>query len=274
MNKPVALTIAGSDPTGGAGLQADLKTFAAHNVYGVSVVSVLTAQNACRFETLPTPPDFITAQIETVFEEFDVQAIKIGMLAGSEAVIAVVDALKRFNTQGVIPVVLDPVIRASNGGEALDAAGLDLLRDQLLPHATLVKPNISEAALLLGQEQSTSVEQMKHQALALARLGNCAVLLSGGHLAGTKAVDILCIGDEISVFSTKKLEIPDLHGTGCTLTSSITANLAKGQTVLEAVKLAKGWFTKIIGTPPQSDRDGKPRSMDHLALMPDKNMKS
>jgi hydroxymethylpyrimidine/phosphomethylpyrimidine kinase len=273
MSKPVALTIAGSDPTGGAGIQADLKTFAAHNVYGASAITVLTAQNAHRFETFPTPPSFITAQIEAVFEELSVQAIKIGMLANQQMVATVIEALKRHNGARHIPVVLDPVIKASNGGVALDPAGLRLLRDELLPLTTLIKPNILEAALLLEEAEATTVEQMKQQAVSLGQASHCAVLLSGGHLAGPDAVDILVIEGQISVFSVKKLEIPDLHGTGCTLTSSITANLAKGFSLHEAVELSKAWMARLLGENPILDRTGVPRSIDHMAVMAGSSLK-
>lgn len=274
MSKPVALTIAGSDPTGGAGLQADLKTFAAHDVHGASVASVLTAQNACRFEVLPVSSPFIMTQIEAVFEAFSVQAIKIGMLGNIETVVTVIEALKRFNPDQHIPVVLDPVIRASNGGLALEEEGVRLLREELVPLTTLIKPNIAEAAVILGDAEASHREEMIRQAERLVKLGSTYVLLSGGHLAGAEAIDILSSADQTHIFSSKKIEIPDIHGTGCSLTSSITANLAKGLEVVEAVELARTYLAGLLVKEPQLDRHGLAISVDHLALKVDKSNNS
>ncbi len=257
--------MAGSDPTGGAGLQADLKTFAAHEVYGASVVTALTAQNAHRFEVLITPAAFLAAQTEAVFETFDIRAIKVGMLGNEQSVQAVIAALQRHNAGREISVVLDPVIRAGNGGEALDRQGIVLLREQLFPLVTLIKPNIHEAALLLGEQQAGCVEQMSEQARKLEKSGGAAVLLSGGHLTGNEAVDILCKGGEISIFRNKKFPSLDVHGTGCTLTSAITANLARGASLHEAIGLAKTYLTRLMEIQQQLDLTGSPRSLDHLA---------
>jgi hydroxymethylpyrimidine/phosphomethylpyrimidine kinase len=266
MNKPVALTIAGSDPSGGAGIQADLKTFAALGIFGTSVVTALTAQNASRFEVFPVSRPFITAQLDAVFEAFDVKAVKIGMLANKGAVAAIIEVLKQRNLDGVVPVVLDPVIRASNGGVALDDEGMYLLRDELLPLTTLVKPNIVEAALLLGEAEADSFEPMQAQAIRLEQQGGTPVLLSGGHLLGPDIVDILCIDSKVSRFSIKKLDIPDIHGTGCTLTSAIAAYLAKGRELADAVDLARVYLAGLLALEPQLDRTGRARSVDHLAL--------
>ncbi len=276
MHKPVVLTIAGSDPTGGAGLQADLKTFAVHGVYGVSAVSAITAQNSRCFEVFPVPAATILAQIGAVFDEFDIEAVKIGMLADRETVGAVIEALERHNGDGAIPVVLDPVIRASNGGLALDEAGLALLRKELLPLVTLVKPNIAEAALLLGAREAATVDEMQQQARRLAEpgagprggrtgAGAWAVLLSGGHLPGKEAVDIFCQEGEIVPWRTKKLENSGLHGTGCSLTASIAAGLARGQSLVEAVERAQRWLSRLMEEDARRNRAGQPWLMDHMA---------
>ncbi len=264
MTKPVALTIAGSDPSGGAGLQADLKTFAAHGVHGASVVSVLTAQNSHRFDLLPVQPAFISAQIDAVFEEFDVRAVKIGMLANQQAVQVVIDALHRYAPEGVVSVILDPVIRASNGGLALDARGLGLLREQLLPLAVLIKPNLDEAALLLEDEPATNPEQMKEQALRLLAHGSKYVLLSGGHLAGSEIIDVLCHDGNCVTFRSSKLAGGDVHGTGCTLTSAIAANIANGHDVGQSVRLARAYLLRLLAKKHQLNSSGDARSLDHL----------
>jgi len=267
MSKPVALTIAGSDPTGGAGVQADLKTFAAHKVYGASVVSVLTAQNASRFEMFPVSGAFISAQIEAVFEAFAVKAIKIGMLGTLEAVSAVIDCLHIYNSQQKIPVVLDPVLKASNGGTGLEGEGLALLRDELLPLCTLIKPNLYEAGVLLDKKQAVGPLQMAEQAQLLGRRHKCSVLLSGGHLSGPEAVDIFFHEDEIHSFSPTKKQSGERHGTGCTLTSAIAANLANGHDLYTSVECARSWLLQLWGINIQADQQDKMEYLDHLALL-------
>ena len=264
MSKPVALTIAGSDPSGGAGVQADLKTFAAHGVYGVSAITALTAQNERRFELSPVAPDFIAAQIDAVFEEFNVQAIKIGMLANKATVQAVIEALKRHNSDRSIMVVLDPILRASNGGAALDEAGVELLRDVLFPLVNLIKPNLAEAALLLGEPLAQNPQQMSDQAAGLLKFGCECVLLSGGHLAGPDCVDVLAHASGCATLYAKKLAIGEVHGTGCTLTSAITANLAKGHVVSKAIDLARAYLLGLLGRKHQLNTSGAARSLDHL----------
>ena len=271
MSKPVALTIAGSDPTGGAGLQADLKTFAALDVYGASAVSVLTAQNTRRFEVEPVSAAFVSAQIEAVFEAFDVAAIKIGMLGGASAVGAVIKALARYNADGDIPVVLDPVIRASNEGKALDPRGVKLLRGKLIPRCTLIKPNLSEAAQLLDCPLAGSLDEMRAQGEPLLTLGSPYVLLSGGHMSGKNAVDLLFERDGKGGVRVRELSAPrvaggDVHGTGCTLSAAITAALASGLDMEQAVSRAKALMTQLMDCKKQSDKDGFCISLDHQPL--------
>ena len=266
MNKPVALTIAGSDPTGGAGVQADLKTFAAHNVYGASVISVLSAQNTERFELFPVSTKAIAAQIDAAFEAFEIKAIKIGMLSGCDVVRAVITALDRHNGDRAIPVVLDPIIRASNGGVALDRDSLDLARRELIPRTTLIKPNLPEAAQLLGEPQAQNIDEMEHQAKRLFLLGCSSLLLSGGHLAGRQSVDIFVSKGENCTIRGKKLDIAEIHGTGCTLTAAIAANLAKGLSVRQSVDLGKAYLDDLLLRGTQLDLAGQNRSLDHLRL--------
>ncbi|MCP4934326.1 MAG: bifunctional hydroxymethylpyrimidine kinase/phosphomethylpyrimidine kinase [bacterium] len=271
MSKPVALTIAGSDPSGGAGLQADLKTFAAHGVYGVSATTVLTAQNERRFEILPVSLAFIGAQIDALFEEFQIDAIKIGMLANQQTVQAVINALQRHNRDRAIMVVVDPILRASNGGMALDERGMVLLRDELFPLANLIKPNLAEAALLLGEPVANNPQQMSHQAASLLQFGCECVLLSGGHLAGPDCVDVLAHASGCATLYARKLDVGEVHGTGCTLTSAITANLAKGHVASKAVDLARTYLQGLLAQKHQLNRNGVARSLDHLFITVNKS---
>ena len=271
MTKPVALTIAVSDPSGGAGVQADLKTLASHGVYGVSAITALTAQNERRFEILPISPEFIGAQIDAVFEEFQIDAIKVGMLANEQTVQAVIDALQRHNKDRAIMVVVDPILRASNGGMALDERGLVLLRDELFPHANLIKPNLAEAALLLGETVATSPQQMSDQAARLLEFGCECVLLTGGHLAGADCVDVLAHASGCATLYAKRLAVGEVHGTGCTLTSAITANLAKGHVASKAVDLARAYLLGLLGENQQLNKSGAARSLDHLFITDNKS---
>ncbi len=267
MRNPVALTIAGSDPTGGAGIQADLKTFAAHRVCGASVVSVVTAQNARRFELFPLPFAAIKAQMEAVFEGFDVRAIKIGMLGTVEIVQAVIDRLQHHNRDRHIPVVLDPVLKASNGGIGLEAQGLALLRDELLPLCTLVKPNLYEAAVLLDEPEAVDPVQMAAQAQKLGQHHDLSILLSGGHLPGPELMDILFHEDQIYKFSSGKRQAGEFHGTGCMLTSAIAANLAYGHDLVVSVERARDALSRLLSVHTLRDQYDRENYLDPLALL-------
>lgn len=264
MTRPVALTLAGADPSGGAGLQADLKTFAAHGVYGLSVACVLTAQNADRFELWPVPGAFIRRQADALFEAHDIRAVKIGMLAGSEGVAAVADSLARHNAGRRIPVVLDPILRASTGDRALADDGFAPLRDRLLPLADLVKPNLMEAARLADAAPATDLAELAAQAQAIRALGCGAVLLSGGHLPGPEAVDVLATHHGTHLLRAPRQAGGDVHGTGCTLTAAIAANLARGDGLTAAVERAKVYIGALFGREKQRDRAGRAISFDHL----------
>ena len=240
---PVALTIAGSDSSGGAGIQADLKTFCAFGVYGASVVTALTAQNTQRLGAIEAVASrFVAAQLEAVLSDLDVAAVKTGMLANA-AIIAVVAGRLRGGPPR--PLIVDPVMAASSGGALLAAEAVEVLRDALLPLATLLTPNRPEAALLLGTREATSEEEAVAQAKALRALGCSAVLLKGGHAHGTEAVDILCDG-EIHRFARPRLATHHGHGSGCTLAAAIAALIAQGVGLVHAVERAKNYVWQAL----------------------------
>ncbi|MEO0620059.1 MAG: bifunctional hydroxymethylpyrimidine kinase/phosphomethylpyrimidine kinase [Pseudomonadota bacterium] len=241
---PIALTIAGSDPSGGAGIQADLKTFAAHHVYGAAVLTALTAQNTIGVQGVHgIPPAFVTQQIESVLGDLEVGAIKTGMLATTEIIAAVCDGL---DTRGDIPAIVDPVMVATSGDPLLEETAEEAVRRTLLPRARLITPNIPEAARLLGAAQATSIDEMEAQARALLVLGPGAVLVKGGHGIGTNATDVLFDGVEMHRFSAPWVETKNTHGTGCTLSAAIAARLAAGASLIAAVDGAKRYVHAAI----------------------------
>lgn len=219
-----ALTIAGSDSGGGAGIQADLKTFAAHRVHGLSALAALTAQHTRGVTAVHAPPvAFLRAQIDACFDDFRIGAVKLGMLATAEIIHAVADALEYWRPP---QLVLDPVMVATSGAKLLEDAALDALRTRLLPLATVVTPNIPEAELLLGRaipDQDAAESALS----ALIGLGARAVLLKGGHLPGARMIDRLACGESRAQFEHDRLD-REGHGTGCTLASAIAANLSRG----------------------------------------------
>jgi hydroxymethylpyrimidine/phosphomethylpyrimidine kinase len=220
-----ALTIAGSDSGGGAGIQADLKTFAAHRVHGLSAIAALTAQHTRGVTAVHVPPvAFLRAQIDACCDDFRIGAVKLGMLANAEVINAVADALEYHKPPHI---VLDPVMVATSGARLLEPAALDALRKRLLPRATILTPNIPEAELLLGHAilDDTSANAALQE---LSRLGVRALLLKGGHLPGTgRMVDRYYDGTELIEFVHDRLDVEG-HGTGCTLASAIAANLCLG----------------------------------------------
>lgn len=222
---PCALTIAGSDSGGGAGIQADLKTFAAHGVHGLSVLAALTAQHTRGVTAVHVPPtEFLDAQIDACFDDFRIAAVKLGMLANAEVIDAVARALERHRPP---QVVLDPVMVATSGARLLEADALDALRTRLLPLATVVTPNLPEAELLLGH-RIEDPSAMSQAAVALRALGAAAVLLKGGHLPGPgEVIDILADAQGEQRTAHPRLQM-DAHGTGCSLASAVAANLAHG----------------------------------------------
>jgi hydroxymethylpyrimidine/phosphomethylpyrimidine kinase len=240
----IALTIAGSDSSGGAGIQADLKTFSALGVYGASAITALTAQNTRGVEAVQVlPPDFVLAQIGAVARDLKVGAIKIGMLATSGVIEAVAEGLKAF---AGVPVVLDPVMVAASGDVLLDEEAVATLRSVLLPRATLITPNLPEAARLLGAPAARNERDMGEQARRLREIGANSVLIKGGHAEGPKAVDLYADAEGEMRLEAPRVQTNNTHGTGCTLSSAIAAELAKGASLREAVTEAKAYVTASI----------------------------
>ncbi|HVR96563.1 MAG TPA: bifunctional hydroxymethylpyrimidine kinase/phosphomethylpyrimidine kinase [Thermoanaerobaculia bacterium] len=235
MPPPRLLTIAGSDSGGGAGIQADLKTFAAHGAYGMSAIAALTAQNTREVRAVhEVPPEMVAAQIDAVFEDIGVDAVKIGMLASAAIVRAVADRLRVHVHHGRPPVVLDPVMVAKSGDALLRDDAVTALVDELLPLCTLVTPNVPELEHLTGLPAGTE-EERRRAAEALARRGP-AVLAKGGHAAGPEVVDLLLEGGRFHRFAHPRLASTSTHGTGCTLSSAIAARLAAGEELPRAVE--------------------------------------
>ena len=240
----VALTIAGSDPSGGAGMQADLKTFAAFGVYGASAVTALTAQNTRGVRrVVEVAPDFVRAQLDAVLDDLDVRAAKTGMLLR----IAVVEVVAAVLAARPVPhLVVDPVLAATSGETLLERGAIPTLRARLLPLATLVTPNLREAEMLTGRPVGGPAE-MRDAARALVDVGARAALVTGGHLPGA-ALDILYDGRTFREFSARRLSAPETHGTGCTLSAAIAAGLACGEDLAAAVEAAKRFVTRGIAT--------------------------
>ncbi|HWK96412.1 MAG TPA: bifunctional hydroxymethylpyrimidine kinase/phosphomethylpyrimidine kinase [Pseudolabrys sp.] len=247
---PVALTIAGSDSGGGAGIQADLKTFAANGVFGTSVITALTAQNTQGVSAIHDAPlVFIAAQIEAIFVDFDVAAVKIGMLSRAETIRVVAGELRRRNAPHI---VLDPVMVATSGDRLLSEDAVAALRTELMPLAEIVTPNLHEAAVLTGKPLAGTEQEMEAQARDIFAFGPRAVLIKGGHGTSDEAVDLLVGGDgAVTRVSAKRIDTKNTHGTGCTLSSAIAANLAKGAPLIEAVRAAKDYVTGAIAAADQ-----------------------
>lgn len=244
MTMPIALTIAGSDSSGGAGIQADLKTFAAFGVYGASVITALTAQNTNGVSGIHlVPADFVTAQIDAVFDDLDVTAVKIGMVAQLATIDAIVAGLKRWSPGHV---VLDPVMVATSGDRLLAADAVEALRTKLVPLASLLTPNLPEAAALLDEEIAASEAAIESQGKRLLELGCRAVLIKGGHGQGAESIDYLFDGNGVIALSAPRIATKNTHGTGCSLSSAIAAGLAKGEELETAVRHAKAWVSAAI----------------------------
>ncbi len=239
-----ALTIAGSDSGGGAGIQADLKTFSALSVYGASVITALTAQNTREVRAIhDVPPAFITAQIDAVFDDIRIDAVKIGMLSQPAAIAAVALGLERH---GASPIVLDPVMVAKGGDLLLQPEAVAHLRERLLPLATVLTPNLSEAGVLLDEPPPADERAMADACKRLARFGARFVLLKGGHLDAAQSVDILYDGTRTVHLPAPRIKTRNSHGTGCTLASAIAAYLARGLAVPDAVSRAKAYVTAAL----------------------------
>lgn len=238
--RPIALTIAGSDPSGGAGIQADLKTFAALGVYGASVITALTAQNTQGVTgVLSVPPEFIGAEIDAVASDLAIGAVKTGMLGDTATVGAVVAGIRRH---ALAPLVVDPVMVATSGDILLAPDAIESVRRDLLPLATVITPNLAEAAKLLEAPLAVSEDEMREQGRGLLALGPGAVLMKGGHSTGAEAIDILVTGAGVMRLVRPRIETQHTHGTGCTLAAAIAAHLAAGFALEEAVHRAKDYL--------------------------------
>jgi hydroxymethylpyrimidine/phosphomethylpyrimidine kinase len=253
---PAALTIAGSDSGAGAGIQADLKTFAAHGVYGTSAITALTAQNTLGVTGIHVvPDDFVTAQIEAVASDIGCQAVKTGMLATTQIVEAVAAAVESFDLPNL---VVDPVMVAKSGDHLLDEEAVHAVRWTLLRLARVVTPNIPEAEVL-AKMTIRSVEDMREAARRIATFKPAAVVIKGGHLAGPEIVDVLFERGEFHEFVGPRIEGPNTHGTGCTFASAIAAHLAKGADLKDAVRDAKAYVAGAM-------RPGVPLGGGHRPL--------
>ncbi len=244
INTPIALTIAGSDSGGGAGIQADLKAFSALNTYGCSVITALTAQNTLGVQgILDVDPAFIEKQLDSVFSDLDIKAVKIGMLSQPEVIRTVVRAIDKYDVKRLI---VDPVMVATSGDVLLQKAAIETLKDELFPKACLITPNLHEAAVLLDTDVPESIDQMLDLVVPLLQFGSKGVLLKGGHLVGDKAVDFYHDGESLHRLESPWIKTKNTHGTGCTLSSAITALLACGFTISEAIPEAKKYITGAI----------------------------
>jgi hydroxymethylpyrimidine/phosphomethylpyrimidine kinase len=244
MTIPVALTIAGSDSSGGAGIQADLKSFAALGVYGASVITALTAQNTHGVSGVhPVPPDFVTAQLDAVFGDLDVRAVKIGMVAQAATIDAIAAGLTRWSPNHI---VLDPVMVATSGDRLLAAEAVAGLRTKLIPRAALITPNLPEAAALLDEAIAESEQAIARQGRLLLAMGCQAVLIKGGHGQGAESIDYLFSGYGTVALAAPRIATKNTHGTGCSLSSAIAAGLAKGEDMETAVRHAKAWVSAAI----------------------------
>jgi hydroxymethylpyrimidine/phosphomethylpyrimidine kinase len=240
----IAVTIAGSDSGGGAGIQADLKTFSALGVYGASVIAALTAQNTKGVTGIhDVPPDFVTAQIDAVFSDLKVGAVKLGMLSNAAVIAAVADGLARYKQSNM---VLDPVMVATSGDRLLKPDAVDILRKRLIPMALVVTPNLPEAAALLDTAIAIDEAAMRQQGERLLALGAKAVLIKGGHAEGAESVDLLIEPNGVTRLTSPRFDTRNTHGTGCTLSSAMAAGLAKGLPLVDAARVAKSYVATAI----------------------------
>ena len=237
------LTIAGSDSSGGAGIQADIKTISALGGYAMSVVTAVTAQNTSGVSAVSLiESNLIKAQLDAIFDDIRVDAIKIGMLGSSDIITTVAECLKTIN----IPIVLDPVMVAKSGDPLLDSTAVNSLKNILLPIATLITPNLPEAAVLLGQKEAISRVEMEAQAKDLLKLVGESVLLKGGHLKGEDSPDLLASDGSLIWFEEKRFETKNTHGTGCTLSSALATLIGKNYSIQDAILESKGYLTNAI----------------------------
>ena len=257
MKMKTALTIAGSDCSGGAGIQADLKTMTMNGVYAMSAITALTAQNTTGVRAIQeSTPDFLKQQIDAVFEDIYPDAVKIGMVASSELIRVIADRLRHYDAKNV---VIDPVMVATSGSALMKNDAVQTLIEELLPVSTLVTPNIPEAQVLSGLTIETK-EDMVTAAKQIGDSYHCAVLLKGGHSIND-ANDLLYANGELHWFEGKRIDNPNTHGTGCTLSSAIASNLAKGYALKESVQQAKAYISGALAA--MLDLGEGPGPMNH-----------
>lgn len=244
---PRALTVAGSDSGGGAGVQADLKTFQMLGVYGMTAVTAVTAQNTLGVQGIhDVPAEMVAAQMDAVFADLGVDAMKTGMLSQAAVIEAVAAAVERW---GIRKLVVDPVMYAKGGARLLQEDAQDALRRRLLPLSCVVTPNLPEAEALLGQT-IRSVDEMKEAAQALCGLGPRCAIVKGGHLEGPQALDVVFDGREFRELASPRISTPHTHGTGCTFSAAIAAYLARGRSFFDAVSGAKSFLTAAVREAP------------------------
>ena len=257
---PVALTVAGSDPGGGAGVQADLKTFFALGVYGLSAVTAITVQDTVRVHrTEPLDPALVVAQIDVVLDDIGADAVKTGVLATAGIVVAVAAALRQREPGAL---VVDPVLIASSGDALMDAGGMEALLDRLFPLAAVVTPNVSEAAVMVGRSLE-SEDDLRWAAAHLLALGPRAAIVTGGDLDGD-AVDVLADSDGVVVLRGARIATSSTHGTGCTFSAALAARLARGDPLEAAARAAKAYVSAALAAAPPLGHGRGPLGHDHL----------
>jgi hydroxymethylpyrimidine/phosphomethylpyrimidine kinase len=248
---PVALTIAGSDSGGGAGIQADIKTFQAFGVFGTSALTAITAQDTVRVHRVhPLEPDLVAEQIQVVMKDFSPAAVKSGMLATARIAASVAEALSGWSS---VPYVLDPVLVASSGDQLMDDEAVGLVTSRLVPRAFLVTPNLHEARILTGLPVRDEAGQLE-AAKAIVRMGAKAALVKGGHGEGSEVLDVLWSGEGERVWRRPRIHTRSTHGTGCTLSAAVTAELARGTQLVEAVSRALSYVWRAIYEAPSLGR--------------------
>ncbi len=251
------LSIAGSDPSGGAGIQADIKTIMAHGAYAMTAITALTAQNTTGVaDVMDVPPEFLKKQLDCVFQDISPDAVKVGMVSSAGLISEIATALKSYNAKNV---VVDPVMVSTSGGRLLHKDAVDALKALLLPHSTLITPNIPEASVLWGATVENKAD-MERAARALSETYGCAVLLKGGHSIAD-ADDVLCGPNGLQWFCGERIDNPNTHGTGCTLSSAIACNLANGLPLPASIERAKRYLTNALGAGLDLGRGSGP--LDH-----------
>ncbi|PNI02396.1 bifunctional hydroxymethylpyrimidine kinase/phosphomethylpyrimidine kinase [Vibrio diazotrophicus] len=263
---PVVLTIAGSDSGGGAGIQADIKAISATGSYAASVITAITSQNTLGvFDILPIPLAHIESQLDAVFQDLNIVAVKIGMLADADIINLVADKLEQYRPKHI---VLDTVMVATSGDLLLKETAIDSLKERLLPLASIITPNLPEAAALTGLDMPRDAEQIEQMVTAMRQLSTSAVLLKGGHLeASDESDDLLITQNETHRLSAERIHTPNTHGTGCTLSSAIASFLAQGEDMLSAVIHAKEYITQAIGHADLLDVGQGRGPVDHFFML-------